>query len=160
MTSELEGPGPAIDDGSKGDISHKKSKLDHDEKLTPLDIVRQIPLTYVKKTLGSTRWNAESSYRKLGALMRQEEGHLTTHPNTFASPTDEGEAHAVADLETRKCDANSVPRRVFEKRRDEVFKKNKIVDPRSAALQGAALYICSDKPLSPEDILDRRNLVF
>ena len=98
MTSELEGPGPAVDDGSKGDISHKKSKLDHDEKLTPLDIVRQIPLTYVKKTHGSTRWNAESSYRKLGALMRQEEGHLTTHPNTFASPTDEGEAHAVADL--------------------------------------------------------------
>uniref|UniRef100_A0A7S4SRI7 HEPN domain-containing protein n=1 Tax=Alexandrium monilatum TaxID=311494 RepID=A0A7S4SRI7_9DINO len=35
---------------------------------------------------------------------------------------------------------------------DEKFGTERVVDPRTTALQGPALYVCSDKPLSPDDI--------
>jgi len=34
----------------------------------------------------------------------------------------------------------------------ETFGTERVVDPRTAALQGASLYVCSDKPLSQQDI--------
>ena len=89
---------PAIieeDDKSK-DVS--KSSWTH-EGSNPLDIVRQIPLTYARKNQAkSSSWGSSSSYRKLGSLMKREEGHISTHANTFASPSDSGENDIVADL--------------------------------------------------------------
>jgi hypothetical protein len=52
-----------------------------------------------------------------------EKGHSKTCASGHTFPQEILDTMRVADLETRKCDAESVPRRVFEKRRDEVFKK-------------------------------------
>jgi len=87
---------PAIveEDDKPKDMNMSKSSW-ADEGSTPLDIVRQIALTYSRK--GQANSNA-CSYRKLGSLMKQEANHISTHPNTFASPSDAGENDIVANI--------------------------------------------------------------
>ena len=87
---------PAIveEDDKPMDMNMSKSSWTH-EGSTPLDIARQIALTYSRK--GQANSNS-CSYRKLGSLMKQEENHISTHPNTFASPSDAGENDTVANI--------------------------------------------------------------
>lgn len=76
----------------------KKSSDAVSTKTTPLDILQQIPFTYGKAPRNSYSPVSSSSYRKLGALMKQQSGHISTETNVSASPSDSDEGETVAHV--------------------------------------------------------------
>ena len=84
----------------EGEVKTEEQTPPKSAKITPLDILLQIPLTHGKGSKGSSSGysSTPSSYRKLGALMKQESGHISTEPNVSTSPSEPDEGEIVADV--------------------------------------------------------------
>ena len=96
--TDAKGPGAASPNVIKAEVGEEKFLDGKSSKTTPLDILQQIPLTYGKASRSGYSATSSSSYRKLGALMRQQSGHITTDSNVSASPSDPDENETVADV--------------------------------------------------------------
>ena len=96
--TDAKSPSTASPNVIKAEVGEEKSLDGKPSKTAPLDILQQIPLTYGKASRSGYSATSSSSYRKLGALMRQQSGHIITEANVSASPSDPDESETVADV--------------------------------------------------------------
>ena len=99
----------AKDDDTKpaaveGEVKTEEKAPPKSATITTLDILHQIPLTHGKGSKGSSSGysSTPSSYRKLGALMKQQSDHISTEANISTSPSDPDEGEIVADVVSDK----------------------------------------------------------